>query len=90
MVLMQNFGFFKYTDNTIYSQANVVKIISEGDVGGLFEYLNKLKGKVIIVQPSLNIVSGSVDDYTGVRADYIKEYNSKVGLSQKISFFGSY
>lgn len=80
------FWFFKHTDNTIYSEANVIKVISEGDVSGLFEYLDKLRGKVIVVQPSLNIVSGSMDDYTGVKADYIKEYNSKVGLSQKLVF----
>ena len=77
-------AFDKFEYNTIYSSALEVMLVTNKETNGLFDYLDKLKGRVLIIQPCFKKFSGSVDDYTGVVHDYLEERDSKIGLAGKL------
>jgi len=79
-----DFCFCKSDYNTVLSSWSVVGRATDGNTQKIFEYLDKLKSKVIVIIPAFEKYSGSIEDYSGVLADYFIEHNSKVGLAGKL------
>lgn len=76
-----SFSFAKLAERALYTEFTVIKRFSDGNTEGFSSYLDMLKGRVIVIQPSITQFSG---DYSGIIADFVAEHNSKVGLSGKL------
>lgn len=76
-----SFSFAKLAERALYTEFTVIKKFSDGNTDEFSSYLDMLKGRVIVIQPSITQFSG---DYSGIIADFVAENNSKVGLSGKL------
>ena len=66
------------------SYLGTVETVTNKDTEGLFIYLDKLKGKVIMVQPAFKPFPGTKDDHTGATKEYFIEHESKVAMAGKL------
>ncbi|MCE5187689.1 MAG: hypothetical protein LLF75_00660 [Eubacteriales bacterium] len=75
------FAFIKHYVETAYDEG--VATITSENIRDVYTQLNNLKGKCIAFDPTIKTFPVS-DEYPDVDKTYLKEYNSKVGLQQKL------
>lgn len=74
-----------YEKNTVLSSMRAIQYASGVDSrDALYDGLDKLISKVIMVKPSFESFPGSEDDHTGITKEYFKKHENKVGLSGKL------
>ena len=75
------FAFIKHHEETAYEEG--IATITSENISDVYPQLNNLKGKCIAFDPTIKTFPVS-DEYPDVDKTYLEDYNSKVGLLQKL------